>query len=104
MHYGAGRIDWAYSGAMQIELDGWRAKLGLYAVIALIACFPAACAFFAYAEGRTSLWAAIAFTVVTSGGAGLYLCWDSILLRSRRRGSRPGERKGQLGEDRQVGR
>jgi uncharacterized RDD family membrane protein YckC len=50
------------------ELQGWRARLLssllVWAFIALIALLPAACAFFAYAEGGTSLGAAIAYSVV----------------------------------------
>jgi hypothetical protein len=59
----------------RIDLHGWRADVVLYAVIALIACIPAGMAFIAYAEGGTSLWAAIAFAVGIPGGVWLYLVW-----------------------------
>ena len=61
-----------------IELRGWRAKLLLYIVIALVACIPAACAFFAYAEGGASLWGAVGYAAAIYGGFGLYLFWATM--------------------------
>jgi hypothetical protein len=75
----------------RMDLPGWRANLVLYAVIALIACIPAGMAFIAYAEGGTSLWAAIAFSVAVPGGVWLYLVWESVSLRRKLRRSRSGE-------------
>jgi drug/metabolite transporter (DMT)-like permease len=80
-----------------INLRGWRAKLLLYAVVTLIASIPAACAFFAYAEGGTSLWGAVGYSAAIYGGFGLYLGWD---LMRERDSPRPGDRGGELGEDR----
>ena len=55
-----------------IELQGWHARLLssllVWTFIALIALIPAACAFFAYTEGGTSLGAAIAYSVVLPVG------------------------------------
>jgi hypothetical protein len=53
---------------VRVELHGRRARLLssvlVWSFIALIALIPAACALFAYAEGGTSLGAAIAYSVV----------------------------------------
>jgi hypothetical protein len=72
----------------RFELRGWRAKLLLYGMVVLIACIPGAMAFIAYAEGGTSLWAAVAFTVGVPGGVALYLFWEDVPLRRKRHGSR----------------
>jgi hypothetical protein len=45
-------------------------KLVIYTAVALIVATPGAMAFFAYAKGGTSLWAAIAFAVAVPGGIG----------------------------------
>jgi hypothetical protein len=68
----------------RIELQGRSAKLLLYVVLAPIVCVPAACAFFAYAEGGTSLLGAVGFSAAIYVGFGLFLCWDSVRLRRRR--------------------
>ena len=47
---------------VRLELRGWRADLIVWVLIAPIALFPAACAFFAYAEGRRTR-AAVAYSV-----------------------------------------
>jgi uncharacterized RDD family membrane protein YckC len=63
---------------VHVELTGWRARLLssllLWAFIGLIALIPAACAFFAYAEGGTSLGAAIAYSVVLPV---VFILWTS---------------------------
>ncbi len=78
------------------ELRGWRAKLLLYVmaavIVSVIVCIPAACAFFAYAEGGTSLWGAVGYSTAIYGGFGLYLCWDLVRLRRKRFNSRSSER------------
>jgi hypothetical protein len=76
----------------RIELRGGRAKLSLYTVIVLVVCIPAACAFFAYAEGGTSLLGAVGYSAALYGGFGLYLCWDLMRLRRQRYASGLGER------------
>jgi hypothetical protein len=70
----------------RLDLRGDRArrflKVAFCAGAALIACVPGAMAFFAYAEGGTSLWAAVAFAVVIPAGVALWLLWP---LRSDER-------------------
>lgn len=68
----------------RVEMRGRRAKLLLYILVALVVCIPAACAYFAFAEGGTSLWSAVGYCAVVYGGFGLYLCWDLMRLRRQR--------------------
>jgi hypothetical protein len=63
-------------GRFSFTLRGWRAGVLLWVPIALIACIPAAAALFAYAEGGTTLWVAIAFSVGLPLGFGAWL-WRS---------------------------
>jgi hypothetical protein len=73
----------------RLELRGANANRVLkalgYSVGVLIVCAPGAMAFFAYAEGGTSLWAAIAFTVAVPGGIGLWLSRDARRARRTER-------------------
>ncbi len=73
------RIEWG-----RIVLRGWRTDLVMYAVVALIICIPAGCAFFAYAEGGTSLWGAVGYSAAIYGGFALCVFWGSMPLRRKR--------------------
>jgi hypothetical protein len=61
----------------RLELRGASArrllKTAFFALGVLIACVPGAMAFYAYAEGGTSLWAAIAFAVTVPAAVGFWL-------------------------------
>jgi hypothetical protein len=71
----------------RFELRGASAKRAVklvgYTIAVLIASAPGVMAFFAYAEGGTSLWAAIAFTVAVPAGIGVWLVRD-VRRASRR--------------------
>lgn len=75
----------------RFELRGASAKrvfkLVGYAIGALIVSAPGVMAFFAYAEGGTSLWASIAFTVAIPVGIGVWLVRDVRRVSRRERRS-----------------
>lgn len=73
----------------RFELRGAAASRFIKAVLCgvgvLLLCVPGAAAFFAYAEGGTSLWAAIAFAVLVPGCVSVWLFRDTRGIRKQER-------------------
>jgi hypothetical protein len=71
----------------RFELRGANArrvlKLVGYALAVLLVCVPGAMAFVAYAEGGTSLWAAIAFAVAVPGAVALWISREAGRVRRK---------------------
>lgn len=72
-------------------------SFGMRIMLVLIVCAPAAGVFIAYAEGGTSLWTALAFAVLLTGGTVFFSWWlmgktgvRRDLERARARGRKRG--------------